>query len=308
MAVHTPLSAEQIAAFLSGYELGSLCRYRAIHGGVTNTNFFVETDQGEFVLTLFEDLSTGELQFYVDVLAHLDSYLPVACPIPDRVGERIQRIYNKPVVIVPMLPGAHLDQPNLAECRKIGEALAVLHKTTELMKVYHPNPRSFSWQQKTLEALLPHLTLAEKRCAEKAFQAALTVPHELLPATLIHGDLFRDNVLFENESLTALLDFYYCCTDAMVYDLAVTAVDWCFDENNQWLESRYDALLVGYQYIRKLHPVELEAFNALLVQACSRFWLSRRWAEIFVTDPEVLKKSSADMFVRLHAALARLAQ
>lgn len=305
MAVHTPLSTHQIADFLANYELGQLHGFKPIHGGVTNSNFFVETDTGEYVLTLFEALSAGELQFYVDVLVHLDSYLPVACPLQDRMGERVQRIHNKPVVIAPRLAGEHLEQPNDSECRKIGETLSVLHKTTQHLNVYHANPRSFSWQQKTLEELLPHLSLQEKRIAEKSFQAALTVPHELLPSTIIHGDLFRDNVLFENESLTGILDFYYCCTDAMVYDIAVTAVDWCFDANNQWVESRFQAILVGYEYIRKLHPVERDAFNALLAQACSRFWLSRRWAELFVTDNSVLKKPSSEMFERLSFALTR---
>ncbi|HET8705077.1 MAG TPA: homoserine kinase [Pseudomonadales bacterium] len=306
MAVHTPLSTHQIEDLLKNYQLGQFRSVKPIHGGVTNSNFFLETDQGEYVLTLFEALSAGELQFYIDVLVHLESYLPVACPIKDRVGERIQRIYNKPVVIAEKLAGEHIDQPCDAECRKIGETLAVLHKTTQHLSVYHPNPRSFSWQQKTLEELLPHLSLAEKRVAEKAFQAALTVPHELLPATIIHGDLFRDNVLFENETLTGILDFYYCCTDAMIYDIAVTAVDWCFDENNQWVESRFQGMLVGYEYIRKLHPVERDSFHSLLAQACSRFWLARRWAELYVTDETVLKKPSAEMYARLNFALSRI--
>lgn len=304
MAVHTPLTENQIAGFLANYDLGQLVSFKAIQGGVTNSNFFVSTQQGEFVLTLFEALSVGELDFYINVLENLASYLPVACPLKDRVGERVHRIENKPVVIAERLPGAHIAQPSDFQCKKIGETLAVLHKTTAQLNFFHANPRSFSWQQNTLEKLLPHLSRKEKSLAERAFKTALSISHESLPTTIIHGDLFRDNVLFEGESLTALLDFYYCCTDAMAYDIAVTAVDWCFDTQDCWVESRFQALLLGYEHIRKLHPAEHKNFNALLVQACCRFWLSRRLAEL-EEDKDVLKKPAEEMFKRLDAALKK---
>lgn len=294
MSAYTALCREPLEAFLAGRAVGALLDWLAIHDGIENSNYRLRTEHGEYVLTLFESLAATDLPPYLALMAGLSEHgLPCPQAVPDRSGRLLGELHGKPALLAVKLPGAGVANPTPHHCRAIGAALAVVHGVGRQLPPMPSNRCGLAWRHAMAEQLRPHLN---RDCAalladELAFQSRRSP--SALPQGLVHGDLFRDNALFAGERLTGLLDWYEAGTDAWLYDLAVTANDWCGAD-----PARFDALLEGYRDIRPLTEAEQEALPAMLRAAALRFWLSRLQARqtprsghlVQSKDPEEFKQ------------------
>lgn len=285
MSVYTAVSRKELAAWLKPFAVGKLIDFAGIAAGVENSNYFVTSANGRWVLTLFERLAAAELDFYLGLMAHLaDRGFPCPRPQADADGALWRPLAGKPAALVTRLEGHCVEAPGAAHCCAIGAALARLHRLAADFQITLPNPRGAAWRQATAQRLLPRLPAAERDLLadELAFQAVQDFAG--LPHGIVHADLFRDNVLWEmpatlspspspasgrGEQLSGVLDFYFAGEDCLLFDLAVAANDWCGDA------AGLEALLAGYAAQRPLSAAETAAWAAMRRAAALRFWLSR---------------------------------
>lgn len=285
MAVFTPVTPAEAGALLARLDAGELIALRGIASGIENTNYFVDSSRGVWVLTLFERLGAAQLPFYLRLMQHLAQRgLPVPEPRADAAGEILHRLAGKPAALVNALPGAHLLLPGPRHCAQLGRLLARMHIAVADFALEQPNLRGLSWWLELAPQLLPHLTPEQRTLLEDelAFQQPLAdaAASRALPRGAVHADLFRDNVLFDgpagHETLSGCFDFYFAGVDSFGYDIAVALNDWCLDLDSGALdEARADALMQAYEQVRSLTPGERRLMPALLRAAGLRFWLSR---------------------------------
>lgn len=303
MSVYTTVGRDELAAWLQPLGLGELRDYAGIAAGMQNSNYFVTTAAGRFVLTLFESIEPAALDFYLALQDRLArAGLPCPQPLADSQGRRWRSLAGKPAALLSCLPGAALEVPAAQHARAVGSMLARLHLAAADMPGALPNPCGAAWRQRVGASLLPLVSPDE--CSlladELAFQAAQD--WSALPRGVIHADLFRDNVLWSAEGqLTGLLDFYFAGEDVWLFDLAVVANDWCRDE------AALGALVAGYAAVRPLCPAEHDAWPAVRRAAALRFWLLRLEVRHRPRQGEVVTIKNPDEFCRLLTGF-RLAQ
>jgi homoserine kinase type II len=276
LSVYTTVTREQLGVWLGQHNVGTLVELKGISAGIENTNYFVTTTAGRYVLTLFEKLTRDELPFYLNLMAHLaDHGVPSARPIPDLDGELLGELNGKPAALVSFLPGKDVEQPTLAQCSAVGAMLARIHRAGVSYGARMPNPRGLSWWQAVtpeIAGFLPADDAALLR-SEVGLQAAQR--HDDLPAGAIHADLFRDNALFEGERISGVIDFYFACTDAFVFDVAVCVNDWCVNPTGDIDNAHSAALTDAYRAVRPFTPREIQSWPVMLRAAALRFWISR---------------------------------
>ena len=281
MAVFTELSFDEAAALLKRLQAGELTRLTGIAAGTENTNYFAEVAGAQLVITLFERMSLTELPFYLGLMKHLARrQLPVPDPLADDTGELIHRLAGKPAVVVSRLPGAPELVPTLAHCAQVGRALARMHLAGRDFQRTQPNPRGLAWWTQATPGLLPLIDPAQRPLLESELhfqqQLAGTPAYLGLPRGPIHADLFRDNVLFENDQLSGLLDFYFAGVDTWLFDIAVCLNDWCTDAATGQLRGEHATQFVAaYSAVRTLTAEETQLLPALMRAAALRFWVSR---------------------------------
>lgn len=281
MAVFTPVSKADLDQWLTHFSLGAATSIRGIASGIENSNFFIGTDAGDYVLTLFENLSLAQLPFYLQLMDHLARRgILVPAPVASRDGQLVGELHGKPAAIVSKLNGASEMNPQAEHCAQVGSMLARMHLAGQDFPLHQENLRGLAWWQTTAAAVLAfvdqqqatllqqELTLQEQFAAGSLFSA--------LPRGPIHGDLFRNNVMFDEGRLSGFFDFYFAGVDTLLFDLAVTCNDWCVDLASGASDPvRSRALLSSYQAVRPLSPAEQQAWPVLLRAAALRFWLSR---------------------------------
>jgi homoserine kinase type II len=276
LSVYTPVSQAELADWLCHYSVGRLESFEPIAAGIENSNFFVDTTQGRYVLTLFERLPADELPFYLNLMAHLARHgIPSPAPIADLRDQYLQRLNGKPAALVTRLPGRSLERPGTAECAELGALLARLHLAGRSYPAYLDNPRGPKWWRIAAADVQPFLDQAQRALLadELAFQTQQRFPD--LPRGPVHADLFRDNALFEQGRISGVIDFYFAGVDRLIYDVAVCANDWCLDGDLGLEAARTQALLAAYDAVRPLSALERAAWPAMLRAAALRFWLSR---------------------------------
>ena len=277
MSVYTPVSESELVAWLGNYSLGTLAACEPIKAGIENTNYFVTTSQGRYVLTLFERLPADELPFYLDLMAHLARHgIPCPAPIADLHDRYLQHLNGKPAALVTRLPGRSLEKPGERECGELGALLGRMHLAGRSYPAYLENPRGPKWWRTAAKEVMPFLASRQQELlsGELQFQSEQRFPD--LPRGPVHADLFRDNTLFEKGRISGVIDFYFAGVDCLLYDLAVCANDWCLAEGGAALDpARTRALLAGCQSVRPFTPLEQAAWPAMLRAAALRFWLSR---------------------------------
>jgi homoserine kinase type II len=276
MSVYTTVTPDQLAAWLIQYDVGTLVDLRGISAGIENTNYFVNTTSGLYVLTLFEKLTRSELPFYLDLMAHLaDRGIPSARPIADTGGQRLRELNGKPASLISYLPGKDIDQPTVAHCAAVGAILGRIHVAGESYQSTKENPRGVTWWRSVLPEIVGFLSAEDAAllCREVDFQGRQD--YRNLPCGPIHADLFRDNVLFEGERISGIIDFYFACTDTLLYDVAIAVNDWCVRSDGRLDAARTGALLRAYSGSRTFVSVEEPAWPLLLRAAALRFWISR---------------------------------
>lgn len=276
MSVYTQITARELEQFMQRYPCGALVSHKGISEGIENTNYFVDTAQGGYVLTVFEWLGRDELPWFIDLMAHVaDAGLPCPHPVAARDGGYLQELKGKPAVLITRLRGRTVRDPDARHCGLVGEALARLHGAMKNFGRRRENGRDIAWFREQGRRLDEHLGARERELlrSEIAHQAACDFSP--LPGGIIHADLFRDNVMFDGPRLSGLIDFYYACEGSLLYDLAVTVNDWCRRDGGAIAGDRYEALLAGYREHRALQPAEARAWQDALRRAALRFWLSR---------------------------------
>lgn len=287
MAVYTAVAADDAAALLRRLGLGELRRLDGIRSGIENTNYFVDSSQGRWVLTLFERLGPHEVPYFLGLMEHLAAQgLPVPRPMPDGSGHLLHQVAGKPAALVTRLDGSPIDAPDVAHTAQLGTMLGRLHRAALQAPVERPHGHGLAWWTQAAQRVQGHLE-AETRSllqAELAFQTevASSAAAQGIPRGAIHADLFRDNVLFAPASadgadtISGLLDFYFAGTEALLFDVAVCLNDWCVDASTgRLVEERAAALTEAYQAERPWAHGEWRLLPAMLRAAALRFWLSR---------------------------------
>ena len=310
MAVFTPVSEEIAATLLSELDLGELTELRGIEGGIENTNYFATTDSGAYVLTLFERLNHDQLPFYLFLMKHLaEKGIPVPNPAANRDGDILLTVANKPAAVVNRLSGKSQLAPEAVHCSAVGDMLARMHLAGEDFNRSQPNLRGLPWWNETVPVVLPFLNQSQSVLiqSELAYQnhIAQSAAYQALPKGPVHADLFRDNVMFENETLTGLFDFYFAGVDTWLFDLAVCLNDWCIDlATGQHDAKRANALLKSYQSVRPLGRAERQLLPAMLRAGALRFWISRLWDFHLPRDADMLVPHDPTHFERVLRARA----
>jgi homoserine kinase type II len=283
MAVYTRVDRDILEEFLHLYDVGALASYEGVAAGVSNTNYFVTTDQGKFVLTLFEPhrVSEEDVFFFTRYTNNLyESGIPVPEIIKARDGEQIHILCGRPACLYNFLEGAggHAGMVTPEICGEAGALLAHMHIATAHMNEVHPDPygpdKWREWIKVQGEDIEKTETGLLKTCIE-TFNELQHYPAEGLTSGPIHGDYFPDNVFFKNGEAVGVIDFHFACTGWFLYDLAVAVNAWCFDENNEFQQDRYEEMMAAYRHFMPLDADEYNAMPMLLKLAALRFLLSR---------------------------------
>lgn len=300
MSVYTAVERDELEAFLQNYSLGELLEYEGISAGIENTNYFVTTSDQSMVLTLFEHHSAGELSYFLELMAFLSEHaIPSAHPIADNQGSYLRVLNGKPAALVQRLKGRGIDHPSSEQCAAIGHALAQLHLAGQQFQGHRPNDRGPHWWRLTRDAIFDHLDAADQALLEEELVFQTAHRFDALPRGVIHADLFRDNALFDGNTLTGLIDFYYACNDVLLYDVAVTVNDWCSAPHGAVDLAKARALLGAYRQVRPISDEELQAWPVMLRAAALRFWLSRLRDLHFPREGELTHTKDPNVFKRI---------
>ena len=309
MAVFTSVSDDDARKLLERYTLGDLVSLRGITAGIENTNFFLTTTHGEYVLTIFEVLTAQQLPFYIELMHHLAEHdIPVPQPQTLRDGSRLTSLHDKPAIIVTRLSGGYEPAPGPAHCALAGQTLARAHLAGKSFTIRQPNLRGLPWWRDTTPQVLPFLNpeqagLLRQTLDEQISFAAGDIYPEL-PSGPAHCDLFRDNVLFdgtfEMPRMGGIIDFYFAGWDTWLFDVAVSVNDWCIEQATGVFDlEKLRAWLGAYAQVRPFTEAERRAWMTVLQAAALRFWLSRLYDFYLPRPAQTLKPHDPRHFERV---------
>jgi len=299
VSVFTRITRPQLDQFFSAYTLGEVIAFEGITDGIDNTNYSVTTTQGGFVLTLFESLAADDLPHFVKLLSHLGkNNLPCPCPQNDRQANALRQLNGKPAAVFRRLPGIATASPSILHCQEIGLQLASLHRCTQDYVFPVKNSNDLNWCEMVSNKIGAHLSVTDRELIndELVFQSENSPVN--LPLGVIHADLFKDNVLFVDDRLSGLLDFYSACTDTLLLDVAIAANDWCCD-NGIVNAEKLTALLAVYESLRPLEALEKRHWSIMLRAAALRFWLSRLEHQCYPRPGELTQQKDPLTFRRI---------
>ena len=300
MSVFTTVTPEQLSAWLRNYSIGVPSALEGILSGIENTNYFVTTAHGRFVLTLFEKLSRKELPFYLNLMAHLSNHgLPCPKPIANLQNALLGELNGKPAAIVTCLEGRPVTDPTPGHCAGVGEVLAQMHLAGRTYPGNLDNLRGAAWWSACATEIYAFLKPedAAMLMSEIRFQAGQS--REGLPRGVVHADLFRDMVLFDGDRVGGFIDFYFACVDCFVYDVAITVNDWCVDAHARLDQVRAEALLKAYRSVRPFTEQEHAAWPWMLRAGALRFWISRLYDFHLPRPGELTHKHDPERFRRI---------
>ena len=306
----TRLDRADLEAVLDRYDVGEPVDFRPAAHGIENSNYFVRTaTQGtpsEWVLTILEQAPNAGAVFAPLLDLCFAAGMPVAPVRRNANGNLQESLRGKPLLLTPRLHGSHPQEPSSAQVAALGAIIAKLHLTTRNPSFATPNhPRDESWLSRIAKTVSGQLTADDAGLLECALRrvTSLLRGDDLagLPRGIIHGDLFRDNVLFDGDRLTGLLDFHHASNGWLIYDLAVAANDWCNDPDGRLNEGQANALLAAYHQRRPLKPAEIKRFPDFMAYAALAFWLSRLSAAAKAQAGEAVRVKNPDEFQRITA-------
>jgi homoserine kinase type II len=300
MAVFTRVTEADITAWLNNYSLGTLLDLQGIPSGIENTNYFVTTSNGRFVLTLFEKLTSDELPFYLNLMAHLARHgIPCPSPVADKNNFFLGTLNHKPACIVSRLPGKSVTQPTTTHCAAVGAMLGQLHSAGLSFGDVMPNPRGSTWRASATQLVSKYLSPQDDYLLKSEVDFHSHNALDDLPRGVIHADLFRDNVLMDGERVGGLIDFYFACNDCLLYDVAITVNDWCMQNEGELDEERTRAFLRAYHSVRPFNQQEAACWPTALRVAALRFWISRLFDLHLPRAGEIVNAHNPDQFKRI---------
>jgi homoserine kinase type II len=283
MAVYTHIAAEDMATLVQRFSAGRLISVKGIAEGVENSNYLVETDQGRFIFTVYEKrVDTGDLPFFIGLIDHL---VAKGCPVPRALkaedGAGTINANGKAMAMMEFMPGLSVSHPSAAQARAVGEALGMMHAAAADFSGNRINSLGpDGWYElaercgNDLDRIAPQL---KARVAEECSFLRANWPDDL-PHSVIHADLFPDNVLMVGDEVGAIIDFYFACTEIRAWDVAVTHAAWSFESDGSGYNAAVgDAIIAGYDAAFGLSAAERIAFPILARGACLRFLLTRAW-------------------------------
>jgi homoserine kinase type II len=280
MAVFTTFKQSALERYLNVYGLGELKAYSPIKAGIENSNYYVtltrEFVDCDYVLTINESLNFEQAPFFSQLLEQLARQgLPVPAPHRTLDGMSSTIFCGKPTWLFPRLPGSHPDPVNIKQCRVIGASIAKLHLISQATKLQRANPYSAAWLDAAYREIRGRLAHDDQICLDNISGEYRRLQELALPMGIIHGDLFRDNALFNGDELTGLIDFYHACTDYLIQDVAISINDWCSDANGMLNLNLRTALISGYESIRPLELEEHRHLPAFQRAGAMRFVITR---------------------------------
>ncbi len=305
MAVFTPVTLDDLSQWIPSFSLGKALAIRGISSGIENSNFFINTERGEYVLTVFENLTFEQLPFYLELMRHLAQRgVLVPEPIANQEGRIINPLHGKPAAIVTKLAGDCQLTPAAVHCGEVGTMLAKMHLAAQDFPMRQPNLRCLPWWREIAPVVLPYLAADEQQLLhdEIAFQQAFAASNTYLqlPNGPVHADLFRNNVMFYDDHLSGFFDFYFAGCDTWLFDLAVTVNDWCIDLDSGVLDNgRVRAILDAYHAVRPFSAAEKMAWQPMLRAGALRFWLSRLYDFYLPRAAEILTPHDPSHFERI---------
>lgn len=288
MSVYTELNTTDFEAILADYQLGSLHSFAGIAAGIENSNFFIDTDSGRYVLTIFERMNAEELPYFMKLMKHL-SHHGLSCPdvMVRKDGSLIFEVQsdgeNKQGCIVSCLSGCTLDELNMVQLKASGRALAQLHLAGADFPEHRNNPTGTNWLRDTITGMQADVTARYGNDAASLLMDELTfqqAQNTELPCGVIHGDLFVDNILFDGDAVSGIIDFYYAHDAAYAMDIAISlnAQAVLLGDDDQ---ARMQAFMDGYESLRPLSDKEKTALPGLLRLGALRFWTSRLYDALY---------------------------
>lgn len=300
MSVFTTLSLDEVRQWLTPFNVGELLTLRGIAAGITNTNYFVETNQSRFVLTVFEKNDFDELPYFVHLMSHLSRH-DILCPRPitDTDGTALHRIHGKPALMVSCLKGSDVSQPNLKQIEAVALTLARMHVAGMAFHEQSHNQRGQGWRVMTAQQVMPKLAPVQQHLLQEELEFQHGLDLSGLPHGVIHGDLFRDNVLFDGDALGGFIDFYYACHDVLAYDVAIAVNEWCVDAHGSFVDVKLATFMNAYQSVRPFTSAEKAHWPALLRRAALRFWLSRLYDFYYPVAGELTHAKDPAHFERI---------
>ncbi|MDT8281329.1 MAG: homoserine kinase [Gammaproteobacteria bacterium] len=301
MSVYTTIEAHELQTFLSNYNVGDLVNFEGISEGIENTNYFVNTDQGRYVLTIFEQHTFAEMQYYLNLMHHLaDHKVPSANPVADKDGQYLSHFKNKPIALVERLNGGSIRDTTVDHCQQLGAAMGKMHSAGLSYASRQSNPRGPAWCHHTAQRVMQKLDADDQQMLDIEVEFQKQQRHADMPRGVIHADLFRDNALWvtdkKPDTFSGIIDFYYSCDDVLLYDLAVSANDWCVNDDFSLNQDKVSALLTGYNDYRTLADNEQQYWPAMLRAGALRFWLSRLQDKHFPREGELVHTKNPDEF------------
>ena len=276
MAVYTSINSSDLNDWIEKFNFKDLVNFKGISSGVTNSNYLIQMAHSNYILTIFEHNNIEELPFYIDLMTYLakENFL---CPRPieNKNGQALGLLKEKPALMVSFLDGKEKAIRSPKSCYLVGQYLAKLHLTANNFPQLNKNTRGLDWVSDMYLNLKKYLSLEDQGILELEINYHKEMDKVELPEGIIHGDLFKDNVLFLNDKVSGFIDFYYACNEKFIYDIAIAINDWCIDQDGQINKSMFLEFIKGYQSKRKLTDNEQEYLNVALRLAALRFWLSR---------------------------------
>lgn len=302
MSVYTKVTAAELTEWLRTYAVGALVESKGIAAGIENTNYFVTTTGGRFVLTIFERLPREALAYYLGLMSHLAGHgIPCPSPIADVQGAMLGTLKDKPAALVTRLPGIAMMDPQPVHCTQVGTLLATMHLAGASSPGQLENPRGPRWWRATAPQVRPFLGEERGRLLDEELRFQSLCRLQDLARGPIHADLFRDNALFDGTAIGGVIDFYFAGVDAWLFDVAVCVNDWCIFADGAIDEARAIALLAAYHAARPFTALERGAWPVMLRAAALRFWLSRLYDFHLPRPGELVHAHDPEHFRRILA-------
>ena len=317
MAVYTQISIDELNVFLSKYNIDNINEFSGIKGGTSNSNYLLTADNKKFILTIFEERTNQEnLPFYFDLMNHLNAH-DIKCPevIKDKQGNFSNSIKQKHAVITSFLTGSSLEKIQPIHCSNLGLTIAKMHNASEKLNIKRENELGFDKLGIIIEKLKTykkHIDDEKLKFIEDEFLFLSREINKDLPSGIIHADLFPDNIFFEENNLTGIIDFYFSCNDFYAYEIAICLNAWCFeDSNNEFNPTKAKYLLGSYNQERKFSNEEVEALPLLARASALRYLLTRLLDFYSHEDSDLILKKDPNEYIsklRFHQSVRKASE
>ena len=309
MAVYTQISPAELDEFLANYGIGAAERLTGIEEGVENSNYLLETKRDRFILTLFEKrVHSDDLPFFLSLMDFL-ARSGIACPVPVYAndGKALRKLCDRWAIIVTFLPGRPAPRIDPGICAKVGAMMARLHQAGQPFPNGRRNDLSVTDWPVLLERCQDVCGAEQAELISELWRALYQITERWpidLPVGVIHADLFPDNLFFQDDRVTGIIDFYFACHDILAYDLAVGLNAWCRRRDGSCDSALMLAFCRGYEDIRPLQNSEREAMGWLMAGAALRFALTRLYDWVGAPVGALVRPKDPMEYVRvLRAAL-----